>query len=76
MKTETKTNMHKEHPIFVTFRKKTTEGTIHRAIPCGTIEEARDRAMALSFVPGLRNIGINQCGTLQKGTHILKAQSA
>ena len=68
--------MHKEHPIFVTFRKKTPEGVIHRAIPCGTIEEARDRAMALSFVPGLRNIGINQCGTLPKGARILKAQSA
>ena len=63
--------------VYVTFHKKGPEGrNLHRAIPCDSLEEAHERAEALSHMSGYRNVGINQCGRLPAGAVILKPKSA
>jgi len=63
--------------IYVTYSRRLAGGKRrHCAIPCDTQEEARERAESLSRTPGLKYVGINQCGRLTPDVHILKPGTA
>lgn len=63
--------MQTTNTIHVTFRQRTNNGIIRRAIPCASTQEAQERAAALARTNQYLNVAVNNCGRLPKGVRIL-----
>ncbi len=63
--------------IYVTYRWRLMNGNQSelKAVECSTKEQAQETALDLCSIVGIKNVRINYCGRLRKGTTIVKFEN-
>lgn len=63
--------------IYVTYRWRLMNGNKSelKAVECSTKEQAQEVALDLCSIVGIKNVRINHCGRLPKGTTVIKFEN-